>query len=643
MGNQVNDTLTETAKDKMATVFPIALGYDCETIPYLSLGMVTAYLRAHADGCLLPNFDIETVRIGGAQGHSIEATFEGIASTERAICLFSSYVWNHKINLAAALEVRALNPEALIIFGGPEVPKYIEDTEQFLTDNPIIDIAVLGEGEKSCAEILERLAGTDFDMSSLAEVSGIVYRSGSDIVRTGERNRIKNIDQLPSPYLTGEFDKWFYDFEVAILETNRGCPFGCTYCDWGSATLEKVMKFDPQRVVDEIDLIAQRQSKVIFIADANFGMLEQDIEIAHALVRTKKRTGFPYLVYTNYAKNGGRRLTEVTKILYEGGLMKTGIIALQTIDPVVLKAIQRDNIKTSSYVKQMEYFNAENIPMASDIMIGLPGQTIDTLELDLQFCFDWKILANGNYTSMMPNAPMAQKEYREKFEIVADDDGLIASTSTFTKEDMAYMKRLYMTYQFHVSLGILKYYLYYLQLEHEVPALALLRRWLDAVLAKDSRLPISLRIYEEIFNMDNRSGDWALMSWGEEAAFLFQEFEKYCDEFHRFVLEEYELTVDDSVFACLRDAQATIMPNTDRAYPHDSELPHNLILYFRQLMNASNVRELKGALRPLKEFDPCTLRVNPMTNKIRSVKYVKADGHMGGWELRSPLRFQGVL
>lgn len=46
---------------------------------------------------------------------------------------------------------------------------------------------------------------------------------------------------FPSPYLTGEFDeidpaRW----RSATIETNRGCPYGCTYCDWGSATLSRI-------------------------------------------------------------------------------------------------------------------------------------------------------------------------------------------------------------------------------------------------------------------------------------------------------------------------------------------------------------------------------------------------------------------
>jgi hypothetical protein len=628
---------TDNPQRGLIPVFPLALASNFDTLPYLPLGMVATYLRAYSASILTRDYRIERVRIGGVAGYSLDSAYDGIANARSCLCLLSSYVWNNDINLAAARDIRAQNPGAIIIIGGPEVPKYAGETEAFLRANPAIDIAVLGEGEVTCAEVLGQLAQHGLSIDALREIPGIVYRTAQEIVRTGDRQRLKTLDELPSPYLLKEFDDWFLDREYAVLETNRGCPYGCTYCDWGSATLEKVNKFDPQRVLAEINYIVDRRAKTIFIADANFGMLEQDIEIAQGLVAARKRTGFPARIFTNFAKNGGRRLMAVTKILHEGGLLATGIIALQTTDERVLHAIKRDNIKTTSYEKLMAYFNSENIPMASDLMIGLPGQTIDSLQQDLQFCFDWKVSANGNYTSMMPNAPMAEKTYREAFKIVSDGGGMIASTSTFTADELTYMKSLYMVYQFHVSIGVLKYYLYYLQIEHEVPAIALLRLWMDAVLAGDTRLPMSRRLYLEVFNMESRSGDWALMSWGDEAEFFFASFESYLDEFHQFALAEYGITVEESSFSCLKLVQQAVMPKPGRKYPYRVQLPHNAWRYFKQIQAVPSLRELKSGVKPLHSYAPDSLLVAPYITRD-TISYVKHDGHTDSWELTSSLK-----
>ncbi|MCB1843182.1 MAG: radical SAM protein [Halioglobus sp.] len=620
-------------------IFALALAGSAAELPYLSLGMIIAYLRHWERGSLTDHYSIEPLILGGIEGTQPDSAIARAHNTEPAIYLFSSYVWNHALNLQAARTIKQVNPDAVIIMGGPEIPKYPEETEAFLLEHPIVDIAVLGEGEVSCAEIASSLSKTALRPSEqLRQVNGIVFRCAHQVIRTAERDRITDVNSLPSPYLTGEFDEWFLDMDYTVLETNRGCPYGCTYCDWGSATLQKVTRFSPDRVIEEIEYIASRRADKIFIADANFGMLEQDIEIALALVATRARTGFPKRLYTNFAKNGGRRLMQVIKILHEGGLLPTGIIALQTTDPATLTAIKRDNIKTSAYERMMEYFSAEGIPMASDIMIGLPGQTVESLQTDLQFCFDWKVSANGNYTSMMPNAPMAEKSYREEFGIEVDGNGLIASTSSFSRQDLHYMKALYLTYQFFVRLGVMKYYLYYLQIEHQVPALQLLRRWLDAVQAGDSDLPMSVRLYSDVFAVEKREGHWALLSWGEEAEFFFQDLEVFCEEMYAFTRREFQVELDASVLDTLINTQCAVTPRIGRKYPFLADMPHDVTRYFDQVKKVPSLFHLQREFKPLQAFPAAKLKIAPFVTR-RSVKFMKLDGHSDDWEYRSALRF----
>ncbi len=621
-------------------VFPLVLANNRGTLPYLPLGMVAAYLRVHNEGALATDYAIQPLLPGGPKPHPLNALYDTLEAHPAPVCLLSSYVWNEAINLRVAKRIRRDFPGALILIGGPQVPRFNGDTEAFMAEHPFIDVAVLGEGELACAEILEALAGQQArDLSALAKVTGLVYRDDETITRTAERQRLKDINVLPSPYLSGEFGSWFDGLPTAILETNRGCPYGCTYCDWGSATLQKVTRFDPQRVIAEVEYMAEHKARSIFIADANFGMLEQDIEIAEGLVAIRERLGYPQRLYTNFAKNGGRRLMSVIRILHRGGLLPNGVIALQTTDPVVLKAIKRDNIRTASYEKMMEYFNGENIPMSSDLMIGLPGQTVDSLAADLQFCFDWKVSANGNYTSMMPNAPMNEADYRSEHMIATDEEGLISATSSFTADDMAQMKALFMVYQLHVSLGLARYLLYYLQLEHAVPAIALLRRWLDAVRREDPAMPLAARVWRELIAMDSRSGDWALLSWTPEAGLFFQQADEYLAELLTFVQREYTLDLPASVRETLIGAQQAVMPNLERQYPIDQSLPHDLAAYIAQIKQVPCLDRLDEGFQPLQSFGPANLNVSADTPRIDSLHYQKLDAHSDGWELASALRF----
>ena len=84
-----------------------------------------------------------------------------------------------------------------------------------------------------------------------------------------------------------------YNF-LAVLETNRGCPYTCAYCDWcDSQSGKKIRLFPMQRVLDDIRWIAEHKIEYCFGADANFGILERDVEIAQALIDSKKKNGLP--------------------------------------------------------------------------------------------------------------------------------------------------------------------------------------------------------------------------------------------------------------------------------------------------------------------------------------------------------------
>ncbi len=619
-------------------VHSLVLAENIWTLPYLSLGMILAYLRVHAEGRLQQHYDFHPLRPGGTAEFPLEAIYDDFGEQDAGIFLLSSYVWNHAVNLDAAAQIKHRYPDALIIIGGPQIPKYPGDTEAFLLDYPFIDIAILGEGEVSCGEVLDAVASKN-DLSGLAAVDGIAYRFEDRISRTQSRQRVNNLNQFPSPYLTHEFEPWFRDFPTTILETNRGCPFGCTYCDWGSATLQKVAKFDLQRIQQEIEYLAKTCAETIFIADANFGMLEQDIDVAKAIVAAYQTTGYPRRVYTNFAKNGGRRLMEVIRILHEGGLLPVGIIALQTTDKDVLQAIDRDNIKTEAYARQMEYFNAHNIPMASDIMVGLPGQTCSSLATDLQFCFDWKLAANGNFTSLMPNAPMAEAEYREKFAIETDARGMVIATSTFSHADLLQMKALFLAYHFFVRLGTMKYALYCLQCDYQVPAIKVLEQWLHAVQTEPDTLPHSSAVYEQVLRVNERKGDWALLSWGEEASSVFRNITGLAEEFLQFVQSCFGVELEQSVKETLVLTQQAVVPNPDRIYPYEIDVPHDITAYVSQIRTVACLATEDAVAINLRDFRDARLAVDADKKHQLGTCYQQIDGHSDDWELASALRF----
>jgi hypothetical protein len=385
----------------------------------LALGMISAAIGAHKDGALLKQFQLLPISYLNPQ-ELISGPYRKFGP---GIWLFSNYMWSLDVNLQISNMLKSRDDLNLIIHGGPSTPGYPAACADFMNRNQSVDIAVHGEGEVAVSELMEKIHRDEhgrivYSPEDLASVEGVTFRDSSEpggLVNSKPRTRLKEPDSIPSPYLTGVFDSYDGKVEAAIIESNRGCPFGCTFCDWGSATKQKVRKFELERVKGEIEWIGRNKVRVLWIADANFGMYDRDIELSEFIVATKKKYGFPQEVVVNYTKNTTRRLVDIIKAFSAGGIISQGIISIQTTDDATLKVINRQNIKTEKYDELTAVFADANLPLSTDLMIGLPGITPEAFDRDLQRYFDVDVSTKAYPTQLLPNSPMADPDYMEKY------------------------------------------------------------------------------------------------------------------------------------------------------------------------------------------------------------------------------------
>ena len=131
--------------------------------------------------------------------------------------------------------------------------------------------------------------------------------------------RIKELDEIPSPYLSGMLDRFFDGCLVPFLETNRGCRFACTFCHTGNIYFNKINTFSIDRIRAEIEYIGKRISELgithLYLADTNFGMYSRDKEICDELAKAQKKYGWPLHMYATTGKNNKDRVIEITKVL----------------------------------------------------------------------------------------------------------------------------------------------------------------------------------------------------------------------------------------------------------------------------------------------------------------------------------------
>jgi hypothetical protein len=467
------------------------------------------------------------------------------------------------------------------------------------------------------------------------------FQGKNKITRTPDRIRNRDLDIFPSPYITGEFDnESFENLPMMVMETNRGCPFGCTFCDWGSATMQKFSLFNIDRIKREIEIIGKKNTRLIYIADSNFGVFERDIDITKSIIETKKKYKHPELCGCNFAKNASTRLAEIIKLMREKKLMNLGLISLQSSDLDVLSAIKRENIKNEKYEKLIDIFRNEKLKLSSELLIGLPEQTVESFKKDLQFFVDRKLTTVVYMTAVMPNAPMNDPEYKKKYNIEINKNGHVISTSSFSKKDREMMIKLSLGFQFFYAIGVLKYYLYFLQIEHSIPVMDFIFDLIEESLQPSPHYPILFRLQKDL--LVAKSEYSPSISWdSREAEFIFDNIHDFYNEISLFTKKKYGITLKTPEEKTLFDAHKAIMRSTGKILPFSIELEYDLVAYVNQIRNCTVVSHQLDDFKPLMSMPPGILKVSSQKNKaISNLDFINYDRHgFSGWELKSALRF----
>lgn len=329
-----------------------------------------------------------------------------------SVAAFSASMWNMNLSLAVAKGVKEKFPACLVVFGGPQVPK-----DEFLGRYPFVDIAVRGEGEQIFADLLVRLLVA----RDLGGIGGISYRDpGNNIVRNEEYPLIEDLDIFPSPCLEGLFDQLLasgMNFQ-AIVETNRGCPFRCSFCFWSQGS-KRYRFYSLDRIRRIIDWCGRKKIKYAFCADSNFGMIKHDLEIANYVVETKAKYGFPEKFRACYGKNVEDRIFRIGKLFTEHDLIKGVSISRQSNSPEVLQNIGRNNVNMSVYSSLQRKFSKDNIPTYTELILGLPGETYESFLSGIEEILeaDPKSQLYIYPLQVYPNTEMAGLSYQERFGI----------------------------------------------------------------------------------------------------------------------------------------------------------------------------------------------------------------------------------
>ena len=193
-------------------------------MPPLGLASIAAYLNEKGiEGKIIDCY---------ARPHSDHLIEEYLRDARPAFIGFSCATANFRDGLRTAEMAKSILPAVKTIFGGHHVSALKEEA---LKPFPVIDFAVVGEGEKTMMDLLEARG----EGASL--IGGLLYReNGGDVCFTGYRSPLLDLDKLPFPAYE-KLDGYPETYRLPIFNypripnssctSSRGCPYRCTYCD----------------------------------------------------------------------------------------------------------------------------------------------------------------------------------------------------------------------------------------------------------------------------------------------------------------------------------------------------------------------------------------------------------------------------
>ena len=426
-------------------------------LPY-SVACLWSYVREFSD--ISENYECMEM---GFKKEIVTKVSDRMRANPPDIVALSFYVWNTKYNIKLAEQIHHDFPDCKIIIGGPQV------NERYL-DYDWCNHVIMGEGEENFLQFLR----DDIDNTTQK-----IY----------EQKRVKNLD-IPSPYpVLDEFcvDRFPNYRWYSTFETNRGCPYQCTFCDWGTTTASKIYQITMERIKSEIEWFRTRPIVVIYGADANWGILKRDVEIAKMLREVADDNPYIHSIALQYAKNSNRTVFEVAKEL---GNYTSVTCSLQSTNPKTCEIIKRKNMKIDNLKEMMELSVEFNVPTYTEMILGLPEETLDTYKdglCEVLECGQHQ-QTNNNLLFLLENSELASWDsrleygYKTHFNVegahdwatggsittqdkidhdidpeVTESLELVQSTNTLTNDDIieAFMY-YYMMYNFH-SVGFTRY------------------------------------------------------------------------------------------------------------------------------------------------------------------------------------------
>jgi radical SAM superfamily enzyme YgiQ (UPF0313 family) len=350
-------------------------------------------LAAVADDPKLAGAAVSLIDFGRAD---VAAYVRAIEAFEPDLVGFSIYVWSTPCMVEVAKQIKQRRPNCAIVFGGPSARTALFDLPVYAQPHTYVDALVSSDGEFTFREIAELPV---LSRQALESVPGLDLPTPSGWVKTRPRPLLAQLDAIASPFQLGLMP----NETVAYLETYRGCPLSCAFCEWGATSGAKAV-FSTDYIVRELEAFASLGVPAVFLLDAGLNLNAQGFRnlcAAEAHVGFLKSIGFWCEVYPTFVRE------EHLQFLASIGPSYLGV-GLQSLDPQVLKAHGRpfDRRRFETAVPEL----AKRAKVELQIIFGLPTDSPEGFRRTLEFARSFRVGVRAYHCLVLPDALMTRSQ-----------------------------------------------------------------------------------------------------------------------------------------------------------------------------------------------------------------------------------------
>ena len=337
----------------------------------LNLALLASFVRDRGQyDCCIVDFEIKEASTPGEMAEIV------LAESPKYICI-TTLTPRYPTVIRMAEEIKRLAPTATIIVGGPHVTGLPQNA---LYDS--ISYGIIGEGEEALLELLDTLE----EGSDVSGIKNLIYRQNEQVAVNEPRPFIKNLDALPLPaWDLMDFEEYmdpaYFEGSHLAIFSERGCPYDCSFCASRVTWKGKLRSRSVDNVMDEIRHIVKVLgiNNLMFWDDTFAANRKRAIAICNRIIEEKLNIKYTVQIRAD-------SVTEELAIALRDSGCAFAAIGVESGNEIILSRIGKKETK-AQFENAVAIMKKVGLPSIASYIIGLPGDTHETIEETIDFAF----------------------------------------------------------------------------------------------------------------------------------------------------------------------------------------------------------------------------------------------------------------